>query len=90
MEWELGTLASILALPKPQLPFCGSADGNETLEPQECNSAEIKLFTVSHPPVGTSGNSYSNSTPITPLPIATGWNEESFPPITKPQAIGKY
>lgn len=55
LDWIL-----ILALLKPQLYFFyGRAKGNRTLGNLGVNSTEIKLSTISHPPIWVSENSFS-------------------------------
>lgn len=82
-EGKLWTLALMLALRKLQLPFCGWTKGNGSLGTQGYNSMEMKLPTISHSRMGTSGNAYSSSTPRTPLPPATREDKPLSCPITQ-------
>lgn len=72
MERKLWTLAFFLAFLKPQLQFYDWNKESGTLGTHGCNPMEIKLSTISHPPLGASGNAYSCGTLRIPLPLAAG------------------
>lgn len=65
----------LLTLLKPQLLG--------TLEPEEYNSMQIKLFTTSYAPMGVSENSYFSDTTRTPLPLVSGKSGLLIPPALK-------
>lgn len=75
------TLALISALLKPQLHFSDWTKENWTLETQECNSMEIKLSTIPHPPMRVSENAFSQDIVRIPHPAVVGEGKALTPPL---------
>lgn len=72
MDQKLRSLGLILLLLKTG--WDSSQDGMEgdgVLKTLGFNPTEVKLFTMPHPPVGDSGNSYPHCIPRSPFPLAT-------------------